>query len=556
MPIFGIVKKICCVCLASLMLFASLPLLSVESDAVTPTYYVSNEYKSSKYYKALKDYKLTGDERYDLVSIALTQYGYHEGNDDSDMSGSNLEGFKNFAEYNRMYGKLDNGEGNGMSYGYSWCAAFVSWCLRQARVAESTIPTFVSCSRAVKDFRSRGMFKEAKSGYIPQTGDIIFFIKPEDAAQGYVSSHVGIVMGTDSGFVYTVEGNTDNYCVCQKSYPFDSEKLVGYATPNYKTLADTKYDFTYKTDQKLPGFYTVTNDVPVCREINVREDVIGQLKAGDRVEVKEVDLGWGLVDFGGVEGWIYLLYAEREQFTLTLDTNGGESPFSYHYKDAGVPLELATRIPHREGYSLIGWSSVKDGAIEYLSDSVYTADADATLYAIWRIEEYTVEFVDHDGRSISVGKYPYGNNIIIPEDPIRPADGEFTYEFVGWDKSVSEIARGNEVYRAVYNAVPIPVTTEAPETTAEPEVTTAPETTEEETVPPETEPETTIEETTAEITGETVGTSPQETEPEVTTEEAPLILEQDNGFVKYYYLLIAVIAIAIIFLCFKRKRDV
>ena len=556
MPIFGIVKKICCVCLASLMLFASLPLLSLESDAVTPTYYVSNEYKSSKYYKALKDYKLTGDERYDLVSIALTQYGYHEGNDDSDMSGSNLEGFKNFAEYNRMYGKLDNGEGNGMSYGYSWCAAFVSWCLRQARVAESTIPTFVSCSRAVKDFRSRGMFKEAKSGYIPQTGDIIFFIKPEDAAQGYVSSHVGIVMGTDSGFVYTIEGNTDNYCVCQKSYPFDSEKLVGYATPNYKTLADTKYDFTYKTDQKLPGFYTVTNDVPVCREINVREDVIGQLKAGDRVEVKEVDLGWGLVDFGGVEGWIYLLYAEREQFTLTLDTNGGESPLSYHYKDAGVPLELASRIPHREGYSLIGWSSVKDGAIEYLSDSVYTADADATLYAIWRIEEYTVEFVDHDGRSISVGKYPYGNNIIIPEHPIRPADGEFTYEFVGWDKTVSEIARGNEVYRAVYNAVPIPVTTEAPETTAEPEVTTAPETTEEETAPPETEPETTIEETTAEITGETVGTSPQETEPEVTTEEAPLILEQDNGFVKYYYLLIAVIAIAIIFLCFKRKRDV
>ena len=556
MPIFGIVKKICCVCLASLMLFASLPLLSMESDAVTPTYYVSNEYKSSKYYKALKDYKLTGDERYDLVSIALTQYGYHEGNDDSDMGGSNLEGFKNFAEYNRMYGKLDNGEGNGMSYGYSWCAAFVSWCLRQARVSESTVPTFVSCSRAVKDFRSRGMFKEAKSGYIPQTGDIIFFIKPEDAAQGYVSSHVGIVMGTDSGFVYTVEGNTDNYCVCQKSYPFDSEKLVGYATPNYKTLADTKYDFTYKTDQKLPGFYTVTNDVPVCREINVREDVIGQLKAGDRVEVKEVDLGWGLVDFDGVEGWIYLLYAEREQFTLTLDTNGGESPLSYHYKDAGVPLELASRIPYREGYSLIGWSSVKDGAIEYLSDSVYTADADATLYAIWRIEEYTVEFVDHDGRRISVGKYPYGNNIIIPEDPIRPADGEFTYEFVGWDKTVSEIARGNEVYRAVYNAVPIPVTTEAPETTAEPEVTTAPETTEEETAPPETEPETTIEETTAEITGETVGTSPQGTEPEVTTEEAPLILEQDNGFVKYYYLLIAVIAIAIIFLCFKRKRDV
>ena len=104
MSIFGIVKKICCVWVALLTVLACCPLLAVQSDAVTPTYYVSNEYKSSKYYKALKDYKLTGDERYDVVSIALTQYGYHEGNDDSDMSGSNLEGFKNFAEYNRMYG--------------------------------------------------------------------------------------------------------------------------------------------------------------------------------------------------------------------------------------------------------------------------------------------------------------------------------------------------------------------------------------------------------------------------------------------------------------------
>ena len=292
--------------------------------------------------------------------------------------------------------------------------------------------------------------------------------------------------------------------------------------------------------------------MPVCREINVREDVIGQLKAGERIEVKEVDLGWGLVDFGGVEGWIYLLHAEREQFTLTLDTNGGESPLAYHYKDAGVPLELASRVPRREGYSLIGWSSVKGGAVEYWPDSVYTADADATLYAIWRIEEYTVEFVDYDGRSISSGKYPYGNKIIIPEAPVRPADEKYTYEFTGWNKTVSETARGNEVYRAVYKAVPIPVVTEAPETTKAPEVTTAPETTAEETTLPETEPET----TQAQTEPETIATTPPQTDPEVTTEVEPPVSVQGNGSLRYYYLLIAVIAIAIIILCFKRKRDV
>ena len=173
-------KRILCILVSFIF---CLSLVAFPSSAsIKPNYSAyeyGDAYKTSNYYDQLLEAKskLTGDHRYDVILIALSQIGYHEGNSDADMGGGNLDGHKNFAEYNRMYGKLDNGEGNGMSYGYSWCAAFVSWCLRQARVAESTIPTFVSCSRAVKDFRSRGMFKEAKSGYIPQTGDIIFFIK-------------------------------------------------------------------------------------------------------------------------------------------------------------------------------------------------------------------------------------------------------------------------------------------------------------------------------------------------------------------------------------------
>ena len=232
MPIYHKLKKFTATALALIFLVSFAGILAPSAGAVSPTYSVSSAYKSSPYYTALKEYTLTGDERYDLVSIAMTQYGYHEGNSDADMGGANVDGYKNFAEYNRMYGKLDNGEGNGTSYGYSWCASFVSWCLRQARVPTSTVETFVSCSRAVKNFRSKGQFKEASSGYIPQPGDIIFFVKPEDKAQGYVASHVGLVIGADDGYIYTIEGNTDNYCVCQKSYAFDNEKLVGFAVPN------------------------------------------------------------------------------------------------------------------------------------------------------------------------------------------------------------------------------------------------------------------------------------------------------------------------------------
>ena len=126
----------------------------------------------------------------DVVSIAMTQYGYHEGNSEADMGGTNRDGYKNFAEYNRMYGKLDNGEGNGMSYGYSWCAAFVSWCLRQSRVEETAAITEVSCRRMTDWYREQGRFYSRQSGYTPLPGDIIMFHDGDG-----VPSHVGFVLG-------------------------------------------------------------------------------------------------------------------------------------------------------------------------------------------------------------------------------------------------------------------------------------------------------------------------------------------------------------------------
>ena len=109
MPKYRIIKNTAAFFLTAVMIISYFSFFTYNASALTPTYYVSNEYKKSQFYKNLTAYKLTGDERYDTVAIAMTQYGYHEGNDESDMGGGNLDGYKNFAEYNRMYGKLDNG---------------------------------------------------------------------------------------------------------------------------------------------------------------------------------------------------------------------------------------------------------------------------------------------------------------------------------------------------------------------------------------------------------------------------------------------------------------
>ena len=500
MPKYGKLKKIVAFFCAAVMIYCSFAFLTYGASAVTPTYYVSNSYKKSQFYKNLTSYTLTGDERYDVVSIAFTQYGYREGNDENDMSGTNRDGYKNFAEYNRMYGKLDNGEGNGLSYGYSWCASFVSWCLRQARVPAETLETFVSCSKAVRNFRSRGIFKEKSSGYTPIAGDIIFFVKPEDAAKGYISSHVGLVVGCDGEYVYTIEGNTDLYKICQKKYALDAEKIVGYAVPEYKTIEGTVYDFPFRDDGKYPGMFEITKaELEIHLEIHGTEDVIGTLGEGDRVKVLLTDLGWGMIEFDGAAGWIPLEYAESRDYEIRLEPEG-----KILFKPRGEILSLADHIPEKDGYSFVGWSREEGGEVAFLPGSNYSYEEDTVLYAVWKANEYTVSFVDWDGSAISSESYLHGAEVTLPDPPVRASDAEFTYEFSGWDPEVTA-AVADVVYTATYTATPIPVTT--PEETTEP----LPETTEEATLPeteettveatlPETEMTTALPETTVPVT--------------------------------------------------------
>ena len=112
-------------------------LVPLNVAAAEPSYTVSAEYKKSRYYENLQKVPLSGDQAIDTVAIALSQLGYHEGNSNADFGGLNTSGTKDFVEYNVLYGKLDNNQGNGVSYGYYWCASFVNWCLRQARVSKS-----------------------------------------------------------------------------------------------------------------------------------------------------------------------------------------------------------------------------------------------------------------------------------------------------------------------------------------------------------------------------------------------------------------------------------
>ena len=77
-------------------------------------------------------------------------------------------------------------------------------------------------------------------------------------------------------------------------------------------------------------------------------------------------------------------------YTIKYDMNGGTGSIADQTKVQNIPLTLSEVKPERTGYTFIGWSTSKTATEkEYSSGSTYTANAGATLYAVWKVNSYT-----------------------------------------------------------------------------------------------------------------------------------------------------------------------
>lgn len=163
-------------------------------------------------------YVNTGNQRADIVGVALTQVGN--------------------TNASHKY-RSDNA---------AWCASFVVWCARQANIDASIIKT---TGGAAADcfgvtYKGRPADRSKEIDYTPQPGDLIFFDWSND---GYNKAspasahgdHVGIVMEVKNGYVYTIEGNSgSNSVVAQKSYLLTSKEIKGYGVPANKNSSSVK----------------------------------------------------------------------------------------------------------------------------------------------------------------------------------------------------------------------------------------------------------------------------------------------------------------------------
>lgn len=69
--------------------------------------------------------------------------------------------------------------------------------------------------------------------------------------------------------------------------------------------------------------------------------------------------------------------------TITYDANGGTDAPDAHTQLEGHPFQLSTQIPTLNGAIFKGWSTSKDGTVEYAPGDSCTVNDHTVLYAVW-----------------------------------------------------------------------------------------------------------------------------------------------------------------------------
>ena len=215
-------------------------------------YIPSESYKNGPYYSKLLSVNLTGNMRQDIVNIALSQEGYHEGDNINDLSGTNTSSKNNYTEYNKEYP------------GQAWCACFVSWCARRAGIPTSILTN----GSTAGSFNSQAQNIYNPEDYSPENGngagDLVVMVTRNNDKSIKSWDHIGIICSYSNGNANIIWGNDGQYnnvrytpninlvsyglvVICPKysnSGKSDNDKN-NISNPRKNTNGDTVWDCVY-----------------------------------------------------------------------------------------------------------------------------------------------------------------------------------------------------------------------------------------------------------------------------------------------------------------------
>lgn len=122
-------------------------------------------------------------------------------------------------------------------------------------------------------------------------------------------------------------------------------------------------------------------------------------------------------------------------YTITYNANGGSGAPGSQTKWKDQALTLSGTKPTRAGYSFLGWSTSSSATTAtYAAGGSYTANAAATLYAVWKANTYTVTYNANGGTGAPANQTKtYGKTLTLSSaKPTRT-----NYNFKGWGTSAS-----------------------------------------------------------------------------------------------------------------------
>ena len=134
------------------------------------------------------------------------------------------------------------------------------------------------------------------------------------------------------------------------------------------------------------------------------------------------------------------------QYTVTYNSNGGNSTPSSQQVNAGSSVTLASAINRNADsnytYTFAGWNTSSDGTgTNYNAGASYTPTGNVTLYAKWNrtqipVTQYTVTYNSNGGNSTpSSQQVNAGSSVTLASAINRNADSNYTYTFAGWNTS-------------------------------------------------------------------------------------------------------------------------
>ena len=124
---------------------------------------------------------------------------------------------------------------------------------------------------------------------------------------------------------------------------------------------------------------------------------------------------------------LYAIWSDAPDCTVTFDPNGGVlAGKTTSEQRSNDSVQYKPDDPTREGHSFLGW--YQDPACTQRWDFDDWVTGDMTLYAGWRILDYTIYFDTAGGSAIGHITQDYNTAITAPADPTKTG-----YTFIGWE---------------------------------------------------------------------------------------------------------------------------